>query len=382
MKCEKVFTFINSLNDEYIQFWIDSCNIESPTEFKEGVDNCGKLFIDKARELGFDVDIHKEEISGDAVCITMNGTSSLAPVVFSGHLDTVHPIGVFGNPPTRCDVENIYGPGVIDCKGGCVAGLLAMAALQKAGFTSRPVKLILQSDEENGSRNSEKRTVKFMCEKSKDAVAFLNCEGYHAGEAILTRKGILKYSFEITGRAIHSSVCYNGASAIAEAARKITELEKLKDPKGLTCNCGLIKGGSAENTVPEKCTFTADIRFATQEEAKKAKKLVKELSETSFIEGTTCKVTLASYRVAMERCEKNFILLDKMNEIFRENNLPELSPTSGNGGADAADVSEFGIPAIDALGVDGGNIHSINEYARLTSLAESAKRLATVAYCI
>lgn len=382
MKCDNIFSYIDALSDEYIKFWIDSCNIESPTEFKEGVDNCGKLFIDKARELGFDVDIHKEEISGDAVCITMNGTSSLAPVVFSGHLDTVHPIGVFGNPPTRCDEENIYGPGVIDCKGGCVAGLLAMAALQKAGFTSRPVKLILQSDEENGSRNSKKRTVDFMCEKSKGAVAFLNCEGHHEGEVILIRKGILKYSFEITGKAVHSSKCYEGASAIAEAARKITELEKLKDPKGLTCNCGLISGGSAENTVPEKCSFTADIRFATQEEAEAAKALVKELSDNSFIDGTSCKATLASYRVAMEKSEKNFLLLDNINEIFCENNLPKLSPKSGNGGSDASDVSKAGIPAIDSLGVEGGNIHSINEYARLTSLAESAKRLATVAYCI
>ena len=382
MKCENVFGIIDELSDEYIKFWIDVCNTESPTEFKEGVDRCGQFFIDKAKELGFDIEIHEEEISGNAVCIAMNSTSSLPPVVFSGHLDTVHPIGFFGNPPTRCDEENIYGPGVLDCKGGCVAGLLAMAALRDAGFTSRPVKLILQSDEENGSRNSEKRTVTFMCEKSKNAAAFLNCEGYHPGEAILTRKGILKYSFEITGRAIHSSTCYNGASAIAEAARKITELEKLKDPNGLTCNCGLISGGSAENTVPEKCTFTADIRFSTQEEAEKAKALVKELSETSFIEGTTCKVTLASYRVAMERRDKNFILLNKMNEIFQANKLPELSPKSGNGGADASDISEFGIPAVDSLGVEGKNVHSINEYAKLSSLAESAKRLASVAYCI
>ena len=84
----------------------------------------------------------------------------------------------------------------------------------------------------------------------------------------------------------------------------------------------------------------------------------------------------------MEKSEKNFLLLDNINEIFRENNLPELSPKSGNGGSDASDVSKAGIPAIDSLGVEGGNIHSINEYARLASLAESAKRLATVAYCI
>ncbi len=382
MKCEKIFEVIDSLNEEYIQFWVNSCNIESPTEFKEGVDRCGELFTEKAKALGFDIDIHKEEVSGNAICITMNGDSELSPVVFSGHLDTVHPIGFFGNPPTRCDEENIYGPGVLDCKGGAVAGLLAMEALKECGFTSRPVKLILQSDEENGSRFSEKRTVKFMYEKSRDTIAFLNAEGYHPGEAILTRKGILKYSFEITGKAIHSSKCYEGASAIAEAAHKITELEKLKNPDGLTCNCGLISGGTAENTVPEKCTFTADIRFATQDEMEHAKALVKEIAEKSFVEGTTCKVNLASYRVAMERHDENFLLLDKMNEIFKENNLPVLIPKSGNGGSDASDMSEYGIPTVDSIGVEGTHVHSINEYAKLSSLAESAKRMAAVAYCI
>ena len=53
-----------------------------------------------------------------------------------------------------------------------------------------------------------------------------------------------------------------------------------------------------------------------------------------------------------------------------------------SGGADSADLSHFGVPSIDSLGVEGGNIHSVNEYAYLRSLAESAKRMAAVAYCI
>ena len=382
MKCDKIFSCIDTLQNKYIKLWIDACNIESPTDFKEGVDKCGKLFIDKAKELGFEIDIHTEEVSGNAVCITMNPESKERPVVFSGHIDTVHPLGLFGTPATHCNAENIYGPGVVDCKGGVVAGLLAMEALKECGFTSRPVKLFLQSDEENGSRFCDKRTVKYMYEKSRDAIAFLNTESYHPGQAILTRKGILKYSFEITGKAAHASKCYEGTSAIAEAAYKIAELEKLKDPEGLTCNCGLISGGTAENTVPEKCTFTADIRFATQDEMNRAKALAEEIAEKSVIGGTTCNLKLASYRVAMEKNDKNILLLDKINEIYKENNIPLVAPSSGNGGSDASDMSAYGVPSIDCMGVEGKSIHSINECARLSSLAESAKRLASVAYCI
>lgn len=382
MKCEKLFSAIDRLNDEYVKFWIDVCNTESPTDFKEGVDKCGALFIEKAKEYGFDIDIHEESVSGNCVCITMNAGSDAAPIVFSGHLDTVHPIGMFGNPPVRCDADTIYGPGVCDCKGGAVASLLAMAALHECGFTSRPVKLLLQSDEENGSRASGKATVRYMCRQSQGAVAFLNAEPHRPGSVAITRKGISKYLFEITGKAMHASMCYNGASAIAEAAHKILELEKLKDEDGITCNCGIIKGGTAENTVPEKCTFTADIRFATDEQREEADRLVEEITNKSFVEGTKCITRLASYRVAMEKKEENLALLDKINAIYKENGLPELSGRDVKSGSDVSDLSAFGVPALDSLGAEGLGIHSINEHARISSLAESAKRLASVAYCI
>lgn len=382
VKCEKIFEVIDSLNDEYIGLWADACSIESPTDFKEGVDKCGEIFIKKAKALGFDIDIYKEEVSGNAVCITMNNDSALPPVIFSGHLDTVHPIGSFGNPPVSLDDEYIYGPGANDCKGGIVAALLAMDALSKYGFKDRPIKLLLQSDEENGSRFCDKRTVQYMCEKSKGAAAFLNCEGYGPHHVVIERKGILKYSFEVTGRAAHASVCYNGVSAIAEAARKISELEKLKNPDGLTCNCGLISGGTAENSVPEKCTFTADIRFKTVDEMEEAKRLVEKIASTAFIEGSTCKATLVSYRTPMEKRERNYALLDKVNEIFKENNIPTVCTFFGNGGSDAADLSQFGVPTIDGLGTEGKFIHSINERGLLSSLARAAKRLAAIAYCI
>ncbi len=382
MKCKKLFEAIDRLNDEYIKFWIDVCNIESPTEHKDGVDKCGEMFIEKAKNYGFAVDIHKESISGNCVCITMNPHSDAAPVIFSGHLDTVHPIGLFGTPPVHCDKENIYGPGVCDCKGGAVASLLAMAALQECGFTSRPVKLLLQSDEENSSRASGKATVKYMCRQSQGAIAFLNAEPHRPGSVAIARKGISKYLFEITGKAAHASMCYNGASAIAEAAHKILELEKLKDADGITCSCGIINGGTAENTVPEKCTFTADVRFSTVEEMERADRLIEEITEEVYVPGTKCITRLLSRRVAMERCDKNLKLLDKLNAIYKENGLPELYGRDVASGSDAADLSAFGIPTLDSLGAEGLGIHSINEYAQLSSLAEAAKRLASVAYCI
>ena len=381
--CKKIFDKIDELYEHYLNVWEDVCNIESPTDYKVGVDAVGKYISDIAEKRGWEVEVFKQSVSGDVVCITLNPTSPLAPITLSGHTDTVHPVGSFGSIPTKRDETKMYGPGVVDCKGGVIAALLAMDALYECGFTARPVRLLLQSDEENGSQFSDKATINYICEKSKDSVAFLNLERMALGKACLIRKGILNYEFKITGKEAHAALCATaGANAIAEAAHKIIELEKLKDKDGITCSCGVISGGSASNTVPLNCSFKANIRFATQKQLEWVSDHVQKIADTVYVAGCSCETTLLSKRVAMELCDRNIELLEKMNVIFEQNGFSRLEIGSRNGGSDAADVTEYGIPCVDSVGVMGEKLHSIDEYAVLQSLAESAKRMAAVIYCI
>ena len=200
---------IEKLYEEYVSFFVDVCNIESPTRYKEGVDAVGNYFAEKAKKLGFDVEFFTQPVAGDVVCITMNKDADGKPISLSGHMDTVHEIGTFGTPPTKIENGNIYGPGACDCKGGIVAAFLAMHALRNCGFTERPVQLLLQSDEENGSKPSNKATINYICEKAKNSVAFLNLEGNapKSDEACLIRKGIVTFNFTVTGKEAHSSKC-------------------------------------------------------------------------------------------------------------------------------------------------------------------------------
>jgi len=322
-------------------------------------------------------------VAGNAVCITMNPDAKAAPISFSAHMDTVHPIGSFGTPAVHVDEEKIYGPGVTDCKGGIVAAFLAMEALARSGFCARPVQLLLQSDEEKRSIPSQKQTIRYICEKAKDSIAFLNLEGGTVGEACLIRKGIVTFTFTVTGEEAHSSNCATkGANAIVDAAYKILELDKFKDDDGLTCNCGVISGGSVPNTVPGKCVFKANVRFATMEQYEWICDYVQKLAATEHVKGCTCSVWHKGYRLTMEDCARNRALLEDMNRIFEQTGLPVLKAAKRKGGSDAADITAFGIPCIDSLGVEGGKIHSPNEFAYLKSLGESAKRLAAVAYYI
>ena len=376
--CKKVFKRIDALEKQYITLLEEFCLIESPTDYKEGVDAAGNYIVEKAKAFGWKIEKQEQKISGDCICITMNPDATEKPVCLSGHVDTVHPVGLFGTPAVKIDKDKIYGPGVSDCKGGIVASLLAMAALDEEDFRKRPIKLILQSDEETSSAESNKTTVQYMCERARDAVAFLNCEPSVAGTAVLERKGIAKYVFNITGKAAHAANCFNGISAITEAAHKILELEKYKDENGITANCGIVSGGTAVNTVPEKCVLKVDFRFSNSRELSEVKNIAQRVADTSYVEGTTCELVLKSLRDAMELNDTNIRLLEKVNEIFEATNLPRLSPRSTGGGSDAAYTTQCGIPTLDSLGVECGNIHSKNEYALIPSLKESAKRIAAI----
>ena len=311
MECEQLFAIIEKLNGKYLDILEDVCNIESPTDYKKGVDEVGKYFVDMAEKFGFETEILKQNVSGNVVCITLNPDSEKAPVTLSAHMDTVHPLGSFGTPAVKRDNDKMYGPGVMDCKGGAVAAFMAMDALKKCGYKERPVMLILQSDEENSSKTSGKATIEYMCEKSKDSVAFLNLEGIQGNTAVLQRKGILRYLFTVHGKALHSSRCFDAASAVCEAAYKIIELEKMKDAEEVTCNCVIKEGGTTANTVAEKCCFYADIRFSTADELENVKIKVKEIADNITVKGCSCETEEISFCPAMVLADKNVELLKK-----------------------------------------------------------------------
>ncbi len=385
MKCEELFKKIDELFPQYVKVMEDVCNIESPTNYKEGVDKVLSYFVDMAEKRGWNIEIFKHDVAGNAACITLNPDAKGEPVCLSGHMDTVQPLGICGYPPVKIEGDIMYGPGTTDCKGGCIAAFLAMDALSQVGFTARPVKLILQSDEETSSKQSGKKTIEFMCEKAKGAVAFLNTEGLkpeNKNKLVLKRKGILRLKYNITGKAAHSSRCTQGINAIAEASHKILELEKMKDEDSITFNCGVIEGGTVGNTVPEKCSFILDIRFSNDDEEKAAREFAQKVADTSYLEGTKCVVEEVSYRPSMPYTDANLALFNKINEIFEEVGLSKREINHSPGGSDAAYITRKGIPCIDNTGVIGDRIHSHEEYTIISSLATSAKHMSAIVMCI
>lgn len=379
MDNQRLFDVIDELYPEYLSIWEKICNMESPTLDKKRVDAVGNYFLEIGKRHGWACESFESE-NGNVVCLTMNPSAEKAAVTLSAHMDTVHSVGSFGSPAVRMDEENIYGPGVIDCKGGLVLALLVMDALEKVGFRERPIRFLLQSDEESGSGQAEYKTIEYICQRAKGSRAFFNLEGIPSHDRVcVARKGILTYAVTVTGIEAHSAACAEkGASAIAEAAHKILELEKYKDNEGITCNCGVISGGTVPNTVPGRCEFLANFRFATEEQHQHIRERMRELESTVYVKGCKTEAVVKGFRPAMERVERNLALLDTVNKILSENGIKGLSPTSRTGGSDAAQVTMAGIPCLDSMGVVGGGVHTLDEFSNKESLRYGAKRLSVI----
>ena len=196
----------------------------------------------------------------------------------------------------------------------------------------------------------------------------------------MQRKGIVSYRFDIEGKEGHSAKCATeGANAVVDAAHKIIELDKFKDKDGITCNCAIVSGGTVVNTIPGKCTFSVNFRFATNEQFDLIENFVKTLASTEHVSGCRCTYEKISIRPAMEKSETNLKALQNVNRIFEKYNMPILEARMRPGGSDAAYITQYGIPCIDSLGTSGGNIHSAGEFAKLESLTESAKRIIAIA---
>ena len=381
LEAKKLFDKIEEKEQEYIRFWRDLCEIESPTYYKEGVDAVADLIIEKASHYGMQVDRHHFERAGDTCTITLNPEAKKKPICLSAHMDTVFKQGAFSSPRTRIEGDTIYGPGVTDDKGGLAAALHTMAVLAECGFKDRPVKLIMQCDEENSSIATGLQSIDYMYEQAKNCLCFFNLEWYRYGQAILWRKGSFTTLVKVYGKTYVSKRCFLGHSALAQACFMICELEKYKQPDGLCCNVGYIKAGEygdTEMNVPDYCEFAFDLSYMTAQEYESVIKQINDMCSNPIIEGTRCEYELKGGFPNMEKRQDNFELLEKMNRIYRELGMKQLEATWSHGGSDASRMNQKGITTIDSLGVHGLYIHTLDEQADISSLKDAARRLSTV----
>ncbi len=377
---EQIFACVDARAEQHKQLLQQIVSMDSYTPDKQDVDAVGARLRDFALEQGFRVDTIPFEKAGDGLLITYNDGAALPPVVFTGHLDTVFPRGTFQEPLFRQEGDKYFGPGVVDMKGGLVQGLLTMCALKDAGYTDRPIKFIIIGDEERSEGLSGEAGKDFIRNNARGAAAAITLEGTTNEEKITVgRKGSIRYEVYVEGRATHAGSKYaEGISAIKEAARKILDIEAPSDQAQITYNCGIIKGGTAPNTVPGEAMFTLYNRYWKLEQRQIIRDHVEGIVAKSYIPGTKSTFKIVGERLPMDDTPGNYALADHIAQTSIKYGFGEMTAQLTSSGSDASYTTMAGASSVCSMGPIGGRAHSTDEFMYADSLIRRAKLLAAV----
>ena len=372
---DQIFKTIENNTDKYIDFLCDICSFEARAYDKETIDRMVDYISEFAKGEGLEVSRFPMEKCGDFLTIEINPGAEKA-VLLMAHMDTVHDKGVFGQPAVRREGDQIFGPGVIDCKGGIAIALLSMKALLESGFDGH-VRLILTSDEEITNSLGGEKEIRFIQDSALGFPYAINCETAEGDQVVISRKGSMKYRLDVHGVSGHSGKRYfECKNAILEAAHKIIALEKSSAPDGTTYSCNIIEGGKVFNIIPDRCSISVDIRAKTVGEMERAMKTVEQIAQTSYISGTSCDAVLLSARSPMEKRTETEELLKKLLCVCEKYHLGTLTPLESGGASDSCYTQAAGITSICGMGASGGFQHTTKEYLNKASIPLRAKILA------
>lgn len=371
---QTVLAYIDSHREEMLALWERLVCSESPSGDKEGVDRVGKLLAEALKQSGAVVRFVSNEVRGDVLCADWRPENPGKPIVFCGHMDTVFPLGTLAERPFRIESGKAFGPGVLDMKGGLVILVFVLRALREADYRLHPIRVILAPDEEIGhTRSCTKDT---LLRYAAGAAAAFNFEtGFPDGGIVVSRKGTCRFLFDVDGVEAHSGNCpEKGRNAIEEMAHKILALQALNDlPHGTSVNVGVISGGTVVNAVPGHCRIEVDVRYTSPALLDALLVRAREISDTVFVDGCSCTMTLQKTDLVMEESEAGLALFRQVGRAAERIGASPLKPIRSGGWSDSNLISSLGVPVVCAMGVCGEHNHTAHEYAIVDSLFERAK---------
>lgn len=380
---EDIAAFIDSRREEMLLKLMELVNIEGHFKEKENVEAARAWFQKELEAEGFNCRIREvAEDRAGILCGILGEDRPGKPVMFSGHIDTVHLKGAF-DKENPCFVEDgiIYGPGVLDMKGGLIIALYAVKALNAVGWQGRPVKFLVVSEEESDHVGNDADVC--ITEESKGTCCAFNMEcGELQNRLCTARKSQYTYYLTVDGVGGHAGNDFlRGRNAIHEATHKIEEIIQLTNlEKGTTVTTAVIKGGGHTSGIADHCEVVFDVRVNCEEEAQRILASMKAIAGRTFIEGTTTKLDYYRAKLApLQETEEVLRLFELVNRAAVESGFEPFGKIHRGGATDAGNIAAAGIPVIDACGIRGDFAHNRREYGVQESLYDRAKIFAAAA---
>jgi glutamate carboxypeptidase len=309
---------------------------------------------------------------GDVVVLEYAGAGE-RPLTLLAHYDTVWSAGTVDGWPVRVDGDRISGPGVFDMKAGLVQAVWAVRALRAAGVPHPPLRLLLNGDEEVGSRFS-RPLIERAC---ADAAAVLVFEASADGALKTGRKGVGIFEVDARGVEAHAGLDpESGASAVDEIARLVLRLHAAADPAaGTTVNVGVVRGGTRSNVVAGTARADVDVRVRSVAAQQRIDELLRGL--TPHDPRAEVAVRGGWNRPVMEPNPAISSVFALARRAAGQLGF-ELRETSVGGASDGNFAAAMGLPVLDGLGAVGGGAHARHEHVTLAGMVERSAVAAAV----
>jgi glutamate carboxypeptidase len=301
-------------------------------------------------------------------------------VLLAIHLDTVFPVTSPFQSVERQSANTLGGPGVADAKGGIALLGVALEALEKSpaaeglGWT-----VILNPDEEIGSPCSMG-----LLKQAAGAADFgLVFEpSLPDGSMISRRKGSGNFAIVVRGRGAHVGRAFaEGRHAIHALAALVDEVAGWNRMfPGIIANTGMIRGGTALNVVPDFALARLNLRV---EDAKQQADVSLQLTDLGKrierAHGVEIGIHGAFFSPPKPLDAKMQTLMREVEKTGKEVGV-EIGWRESGGVCDGNKLAAGGLPNVDTMGPQGGDIHSEREYLLLDSLVPRTQLCASLLY--
>ena len=364
---------LHSRSHETVLLLEQLVNVNSHTRNVAGVVQVANLIKSALADCSLTLSTHQQEQLGEHLCFSTKAAHGRRSILLIGHHDTVFPQGSFEGFHRGADIAR--GPGVLDMKGGLAIVISVLQTLNEAGLLETlPVRFISVSDEEIGSPTSQA----WLRELARNAQCALVFEAGRPGDAIVTaRRGSGSALVTAHGKAAHAgNALLEGKNAIWALARFVDLAQQLNGSiAGASLNVGLVRGGSARNTVPDLAHCELDLRFSDKHGQEALAAGLTQAAEAAALEGTQIEVAVTVARSPWARTEGSAALAARYGQSQLEAGLLVNEVGLIGGGSDANTVGALGVPTIDGLGPRGLGFHTREEHIEVASLALKAEAL-------
>ena len=360
---------------------LELVEIDSPTRNIEGVFAVQKWVARELHSLGFSTQFFMHEKSEFAPLMLGFfkglGQKTISLVM---HADTVLDSQQYGSGIMNIDRGRLYGPGVIDNKGGIIIALEGLRSFLNHCKPFYNIQLVCVPNEELGSDGFRDHLAIF----GKKSDMILGFEpAMNEGDIIHSRNGNRWYDITIRGIEAHSGRCYgeeiNAAHELAMKLVKILELKKIY--KNIKLNVGSLQSSKDKyNVVCGEVSMKLDLRFECNEIRDEVHQKIAKILQENMIINNDNEVSTTEHSI-VDDCpafleKKNsqpYISLLKKLIQYQENTSPRA--LNSGGASDVNYMSHNQAVCIDGLGAVGGQMHTDQEFIQISSLKTRSRVL-------